>query len=216
MPSEVPRNSGAANPVIAAPQMEINPLLGRSQDHVPLENLQRNDAQIGPFLTDITQVPQASLGGFHDQSLFANTNSSFARTPRGLSYFLSSGNNDAQLPDENLQTDSQNIQVAVNLSDNLVRANHPFSQGEALNLMSNDANHNNSAQQQTQAADVNNSMMLSTHTNLPIFVNQSTNNQNVVANTNNTNVVLSQPFTQNQNAHVQSRHKPLLNHRQNY
>ena len=201
MPSEVPRNSGAANPGITAPQMEINALLGRSRDHVPVENLQRNDAQISPSLTDITQVPQASLGGFHDQSLFANTNSSFTRTPRGISYFLSLGNNDAQLPDENVQTDSHNIQVAVNLSDNVVRPNHPFSQSEALNLTSNDANHNNSEQQQTQAANVNNSMMLSTHTNLPIFVNQSTNNQNVVANTNNTNVVLSQPFTQNQNAH---------------
>ena len=39
MPSEVPRNSGAANPGVAAPQMEINPLLGRSRDHVPVENL---------------------------------------------------------------------------------------------------------------------------------------------------------------------------------
>ena len=217
MPSEEPRNLGAANPGIAAPQMEINPLLGRSRDHVPVESLQHNDVQIGPSLTEITQVPQALLGGFHDQSLFANTKSSFTRTPRGITYFLSLGNNDAQQPDDNLQTDSQNIQVAVNLSDNGVRPNHPSSQGEALNLTSNDANHNNSEQQQTEAANVNNSMMLSTHTNLPIFVNQSTNNQNVVANTNNTNVVLSQPFnTQNQNAHVQSRHNPLPNHRQNY
>ena len=218
MPSEVPRNSGAANPGIAASQMEINPLLGRSRDHVPVENLQHNDAQIGPSLTDITQVPQASLGGFHDQSLFANTNRSFTRTPRGVSSFLSLGNNDAQLPDENLQTISQNIQVAVNLSENVVRPNHHFSQGEALNLTSSDGNHKNSEQQQTQAANVNinNSMMLSTHTNFPIFVSQSTNNQNVVANKNNTNVVSSQPLTQNQNAHVQSRHNPLPNHRQNY
>ena len=216
-PSEEPRNLGAANSGIAAPQMEINPHLGRSRDHVPVESLQHNDVQIGPSLTDITQVPQASLGGFHDQSLFANTNSSFTRTPRGISYFLSLGNNDSQQLDENLQTDIQNIQVAVNLSDNVVRPNHPSSQGEALNLTSNDANHNNSEQQQTQAANVNNCMMLSTHTNLPILVNQSTNNQNVVANTNNTNVVLSQPFnTQNQNTHVQSRHNPLPNHRQNY
>ena len=78
----------------------------------------------------------------------------------------------------NLQTDSQNIQVAVNLSDNVFRPNHLSAQGEALNLTSNDANHNNSEQQQTQAANVNNSMMLSPRTNIPIFVNQSTNNQN--------------------------------------
>ena len=48
-------------------------------------------------------------------------------------------------------------------------------------------------------------------------MNQSTNNQKVVANTSNTNVVLSQLFNiQNQNAHVQSRHNPIPNHRQNY
>ena len=66
MPSEEPRNLGAANPGIGAPQMEINPLFGRSRDHVPVENLQHNDVQIGPSLADITHVPQASLGGFHD------------------------------------------------------------------------------------------------------------------------------------------------------
>ena len=87
--------------------------------------------------------------------------------------------------------------MAVNLSDNLT---------------SNDANHNNSEQQHTQAANVNNSMMLSTHTNLPIFVNQSTNNQNVVANTKNTNVVLSQPFPQNQNAQHRQNYYPMENH----
>ena len=59
--------------------------------------------------------------------------------------------------------------------------------------------------------------MLSPRTNIPIFANQSTNNQNVVAKTSNSNVVLSQPLnTQNQNAHVHSRHNPIPNHRQNY
>ena len=107
MPSEEPRNLGAANPGIGAPQMEINPLLGRSRDHVTVESLRHNDVQIGPSLTDITHVPQASLGGFHDHSQLANTNSSFIRTPRGVSYFLSLGNNDAQQPEENLQSVSQ-------------------------------------------------------------------------------------------------------------
>ena len=96
MPSEEPRNLGAANPGIGAPQMEINPLLSRSRHHVPIESLQYNDVQIGPSLTDITQVPQASLGGFHDHSQLANTNDSFVRTFRGVSYFLSLGKNDAQ------------------------------------------------------------------------------------------------------------------------
>ena len=150
-----------------------------------------------------------------DHSQLANTNSSFVRTPRGVSYFLSFGNNDAQQPEENLKSDSQNIQVAVNLSDNAARPNHPSAQGGALNLTSNDAN--NSEQQQTQAANINNNIMLSPRTNIPIFVNQSTNNQNVVANSSNTNAFVSQPFnTQNQNAHVQSRHNPIPNHRQNY
>ena len=115
MPSEDPRNLGAANPGIGAPQMEINPLLGRSKDLVPVESLQHIDVQIGPSLTDITQVPLASLRGFHDHSQLANTNSSFVRTPRGVSYFLSFGNNDAQQPEGYLQSDSQNIQIAVNL-----------------------------------------------------------------------------------------------------
>ena len=101
MPSEEPQNF----PEIAASQMEINPLLGRSKDHVPVENLQ-HDVQTGPSLTDITHVPQSSLGGFHDQSQLNNTNSSFVRTHRGVSRFLSLGNNDAQQPDENLQTES--------------------------------------------------------------------------------------------------------------
>ena len=84
-----------------------------------------------------------------------------------------------------------------------------------MNLTSNDAN--NSEQQQTQAANINNNIMLSPRTNIPIFLNQSTNNQNVVTNTSNTNVVLSQPVnTQNKKAHVQSRHNPIPNHRQNY
>ena len=195
--------------------MEINQLLGRSRDHVTVESLQHNDVQIGPSLTDINQVPQASLECFHDHSQLANTNSSFVRTPRGVSYFLSFGNNDAQQPEGNLQPDSQNIQVAFNLSDNAARPNHPSAPCGALNLTSNDAN--NSEQQQTPAADINNNVMLSPRTNIPIFVNQSTNDQNVVANTSNTNVVLSQPFnTQNQNAHVQSRHNPIPNHRQKY
>ena len=215
MPSEESRNLEAADPGIGAPQMEINPLLGRSRDHVPVERLQQNDVQIGPSLTDVTQVPQASLGGLHDHSQLANTNSSFVRTPRGVSYFLYLGNNDAQQPEENLQSDSPNIQVAVNLSDNAVRSNHLSDQGGALNLTSNDAN--NSEQQQTQAANINNNLMLSPRTIIPIFVNQSTNNQNVAANTSNTNIVSSQPFnTQNQKAQVQSRHNPIPNHRQNY
>ena len=109
MPSQEPRSLGAANPGIGAPQIEINPLFGRSRDLVPVENLQHNDVQIGPSLTDITQIPQASLGGFHDQSQLANTNSSFVRTPRGVSYSRFLGNNHAQQPDENLQTDSHNI-----------------------------------------------------------------------------------------------------------
>ena len=114
-----------------------------------------------------------------------------------------------------MQSDSQNIQVAVNLSDNAVRPYHLSAQAGALNLTSNDVN--NSEQQQTQAANLNNNIMLSPCTNIPIFVNQSTNNQNVVANTSNTNVVLNQPFnTQKQNAHVQSRHNPIPKHRQNY
>ena len=83
VPSEEQQNSGVTNPDLAAPLIEINPLLGRSRDHVPVENLQHNDVQVGPFLTDITKIPQAPLGGFHDQSQLANTNSSFVRTPRG-------------------------------------------------------------------------------------------------------------------------------------
>ena len=128
--------------------------------------MQQNDVQIGPSLTDITTVPQATLGGLHDHSQLATTNSSFVRTPRGVSYFLSLGNNDAQQPQENLQPDSQNIQVAVNLSDNAVRPNHTSAQGGALNLTSNDAN--NSEEQQTQAANINNIIMLSPRTNIPI------------------------------------------------
>ena len=58
MPSEEPQNLGAANPRIGIPQMEINPLLGRSRDHVPVESLQHNEVQIGSSLTDITLVPQ--------------------------------------------------------------------------------------------------------------------------------------------------------------
>ena len=38
MPSEDPRCLGAAYPGIAAPQMEIDPLLGRSRNHLPVES----------------------------------------------------------------------------------------------------------------------------------------------------------------------------------
>ena len=61
MHSEEPQNSGVANAGLAALQMEISPLLGRPRDHVPVESLQHKDVQIGPTLTDVTQVPQAPL-----------------------------------------------------------------------------------------------------------------------------------------------------------
>ena len=138
MPSGEPRNSEAANAGLAAPQIEINSLIGRSRDHVPVERLQKNDVRIGQSLTDITQVPQSPLGGFHDQSKLASTNSSFVRTPRAVSWFLCLRNNDSQQPDQNLQTDSQNIQVAVNLTNHVVSPNHPSAQGEIVNLTTND------------------------------------------------------------------------------
>ena len=80
----------------------MNPILARSKDHVPVESLQHNDVQIGPSVTDITQVPQGPLGGVHNQLQLANTNSSFARTPRGISNFLSLGTNVAQQSDNDL------------------------------------------------------------------------------------------------------------------
>ena len=218
MPSEDPQSLGAAHLGIAAPQMEINPLLWRSRNHLPvgsLQHLQHNYMQTGPSLTDISQAPQAPLEGFPDQSQLANTYSSFVRTPRGVSYFLSLGNNDAQQSDENLQ-DSETIQVAANLTDNVVRPSHLCAQGEALNLMANDTNHNNSDKPQIQAASVNN-MSLRQPTNTNTLVQQSNDNQNLVENTNNTNVVLSQPFnTQQQNTHAQNKHNKILNPGQNY
>ena len=216
VPSEEPQNLGAVFPDLAARQMETNPLLGRSRNHLPVECLQHNDVQIGPSLTGITQVPQAPLEGFHDPSLLANTNSSFVRTPRGVSYFHSLGNNDAQQPDENLQTESQNIQIAVNLTDNVFRPSHPSGQGEASNLTANDTNHNNSDQPQIQAANAN-SMLLRQPINTHTLVQQSNNNQNFVANTNNTNVALSQPLnTHKQSTQAQYKHNQISNPRQNY
>ena len=122
--------------------------------------------QTGPSLSDTTLAPLAPLEGLHDQSQLVNTNSSFVRTPRRVSYFLSLGNNESQHSDENLQG-SENIQVAANLTDNVVRPSHPSAQGEALSLTANDTNHNNSDQPHIQAAKVNNMLLrqpTNTHT----------------------------------------------------
>ena len=179
----------------------VNSLLGRSKDHVPVKSLQLNDVQSGPSQADITK-------SFHDEPQLANTNSSFVRKPRGSQHFFSFfGNNDAQQLDENLQTYSQNFQVAVNLTDNVDRPNHLSTRGDTLNLTSNDTNQNNSEQQKIQAVNLTNNLMHSTPTNIHSLVNQSTCNQNLVANTINTKFLISQPFsTQIKNAHVQSRH----------